>query len=81
MQGKHSAYHQVCLFTFRFVIHVTKNVYSFQDVLWQQNNPPNPADAAIGPQIYDHHLYYRFAHVYLRITAHLTMSPRSFGVC
>ena len=29
------------------------------DILWQYNNPPNPSDAAIGPQAYDHHLYYR----------------------
>ena len=29
------------------------------DILWQYNNPPNPSAAAIGPQAYDHHLYYR----------------------
>ncbi|KAH9991164.1 hypothetical protein BJV77DRAFT_946662, partial [Russula vinacea] len=29
------------------------------DILWQSDDPPNPSDAAIGPQIYDHHLYYR----------------------
>jgi hypothetical protein len=29
------------------------------DILWQYNDPSNPADAAIGPQSYDHHLYYR----------------------
>ncbi|KAI0249698.1 glycoside hydrolase family 5 protein [Lactifluus subvellereus] len=34
-------------------------VFSFMDILWQYNNPSNPADAAIGPQSYDHHLYYR----------------------
>jgi hypothetical protein len=28
------------------------------DINWQYNNPANPADAAIGPQIYDNHLYY-----------------------
>jgi hypothetical protein len=33
---------------------------NFMDVNWQQNNPPNPADAAIGPQGYDNHLYYSF---------------------
>ncbi|CAE6477492.1 unnamed protein product, partial [Rhizoctonia solani] len=27
---------------------------------WQYNNPPNPADAAIGPQLYDAHLYFSF---------------------
>jgi hypothetical protein len=32
---------------------------SFMDVNWQHNNPANPAAAAIGPQGYDNHLYYR----------------------
>ena len=32
---------------------------SFMDMGWQYNNPPNPADAAIGPQNYDNHLYYK----------------------
>ncbi|KAI0271116.1 glycoside hydrolase superfamily [Russula aff. rugulosa BPL654] len=32
---------------------------NFMDILWQYNNPSNPSDAAIGPQAYDHHLYYR----------------------
>jgi hypothetical protein len=39
------------------------------DILWQYNNPANPAAAAMGPQAYDHHLYYRFAHVSLGVTA------------
>ena len=39
------------------------------DVLWQDNNPANPADAAMGPQAYDNHLYYQFAQVSLGITA------------
>jgi hypothetical protein len=43
--------------------------FSFMDYAWQYNNPPNPADAAMGPQAYDHHLYYRFAQVFLGITA------------
>ncbi|EUC58893.1 glycoside hydrolase family 5 protein [Rhizoctonia solani AG-3 Rhs1AP] len=30
---------------------------------WQYNNPPNPADAAIGPQVYDAHLYFSFGGV------------------
>ena len=30
------------------------------DITWQQNNPPNPADAKDGPQTYDDHLYYNF---------------------
>jgi len=33
------------------------------DILWQHNNPANPSDAAIGPQAYDHHLYYRLVQV------------------
>jgi hypothetical protein len=37
--------------------------FSFMDILWQYNNPPNPSDAAIGPQAYDHHLYYRLVQV------------------
>lgn len=36
---------------------------NFMDIKWQNNNPPNPADAAIGPQGYDHHLYYSFGGV------------------
>ena len=39
------------------------------DILWQYNNPANPADAALGPQSYDHHLYYRLAQVSLNIIA------------
>ena len=39
------------------------------DILWQYNNPPNPSDAAIGPQAYDHHLYYRLVHVSLCVTS------------
>ncbi|KAG8678470.1 hypothetical protein FRC09_019812 [Ceratobasidium sp. 395] len=30
---------------------------------WQHNNPANPADAAIGPQLYDAHLYFSFGGV------------------
>ncbi|KAG6872903.1 hypothetical protein C0995_005309 [Termitomyces sp. Mi166 len=33
-------------------------ITNFMDINWQFNNPPNPADVAIGPQIYDNHLYY-----------------------
>jgi hypothetical protein len=36
---------------------------NFMDILWQYNDPANPADAAIGPQSYDHHLYYSFGGV------------------
>ncbi|CAE6439263.1 unnamed protein product [Rhizoctonia solani] len=36
---------------------------SFQNRDWQYNNPPNPADAAIGPQLYDAHLYFSFGGV------------------
>ncbi|OCH93675.1 glycoside hydrolase family 5 protein [Obba rivulosa] len=38
-------------------------VTTFMDVNWQNDNPPNPADAAIGPQGYDNHLYYSFGGV------------------
>ncbi|KAI0297453.1 glycoside hydrolase family 5 protein [Multifurca ochricompacta] len=36
---------------------------NFMDILWQYNDPANPAEAAIGPQTYDHHLYYSFGGV------------------
>jgi glucan endo-1,6-beta-glucosidase len=36
------------------------NVPSFMDIGWQYNEPSNPADAALGPQAYDNHLYYSF---------------------
>ncbi|KAH7909702.1 glycoside hydrolase family 5 protein [Hygrophoropsis aurantiaca] len=36
---------------------------NFMDVNWQYNNPANPADAAMGPQAYDNHLYYSFGGV------------------
>ncbi|KAJ7780285.1 glycoside hydrolase family 5 protein [Mycena maculata] len=38
-------------------------ITNFMDVNWQNTNPPNPADAAIGPQGYDNHLYYSFGGV------------------
>ncbi|KAF9234095.1 glycoside hydrolase family 5 protein [Melanogaster broomeanus] len=38
-------------------------VTNFMDVNWQYDNPSNPADAAIGPQGYDNHLYYSFGGV------------------
>ncbi|KAJ3487873.1 hypothetical protein NLI96_g3230 [Meripilus lineatus] len=38
-------------------------VTNFMDINWQHNNPANPADAAIGPQAYDNHLYYSFGGV------------------
>lgn len=41
----------------------TALVTNFMDIGWQYNNPSNPADAAIGPQIYDNHLYYSFGGV------------------
>lgn len=41
----------------------TSLVANFMDVNWQSNNPSNPADAAIGPQAYDNHLYYSFGGV------------------
>ncbi|KAJ1302965.1 hypothetical protein OPQ81_003257 [Rhizoctonia solani] len=36
---------------------------SFMNKDWQYNNPPNPADAANGPQLYDAHLYFSFGGV------------------
>ncbi|KAG8759621.1 hypothetical protein FRC12_009716 [Ceratobasidium sp. 428] len=36
---------------------------TFMNKDWQYNNPPNPADAAIGPQAYDAHLYFSFGGV------------------
>ncbi|KAF8914461.1 glycoside hydrolase family 5 protein [Mucidula mucida] len=36
---------------------------SFMDINWQHNDPPNPNDAKIGPQLYDNHLYYNFGGV------------------
>ncbi|CAL1714506.1 unnamed protein product [Somion occarium] len=38
-------------------------VTNFMDINWQHNNPANPANAAIGPQGYDNHLYYSFGGV------------------
>ncbi|KAJ6581032.1 glycoside hydrolase family 5 protein [Mycena capillaripes] len=38
-------------------------VTNFVDINWQFNNPANPSDAAIGPQVYDNHLYYVFGGV------------------
>ncbi|KAI0642029.1 glycoside hydrolase family 5 protein [Trametes meyenii] len=38
-------------------------VANFMDINWQFNNPSNPADAQIGPQGYDNHLYYSFGGV------------------
>ncbi|TFY67559.1 hypothetical protein EVG20_g3897 [Dentipellis fragilis] len=36
---------------------------NFMDINWQYNNSANPADAAIGPQGYDNHLYYNYGGV------------------
>ncbi|KIY63331.1 glycoside hydrolase family 5 protein [Cylindrobasidium torrendii FP15055 ss-10] len=33
---------------------------AFMDMSWQWNSPANPADAAIGPALYDNHLYYGY---------------------
>lgn len=48
---------EVCLF-FHLQGDLSLMSGSFMDINWQYNNPANPADAAIGPQIYDNHLYY-----------------------
>ncbi|KAF8957115.1 glycoside hydrolase family 5 protein [Flammula alnicola] len=48
----------------RSFLHARKPlVTTFMDINWQFNNPANPADAAIGPQGYDNHLYYSFGGV------------------
>ncbi|KAF5350209.1 hypothetical protein D9758_007849 [Tetrapyrgos nigripes] len=36
---------------------------NFMEINWQHNSPSNPADVAMGPQSYDHHLYYYFGDV------------------
>ncbi|KAJ3810425.1 glycoside hydrolase family 5 protein [Lentinula aff. lateritia] len=41
----------------------TSLVTNFMDVNWQNDDPPNPAAAAWGPQAYDNHLYYVFGGV------------------
>ncbi|KAJ7813146.1 glycoside hydrolase family 5 protein [Mycena olivaceomarginata] len=41
----------------------TPLVTNFMDINWQNNNPANPADAQMGPQGYDNHLYYVFGGV------------------
>ncbi|KAJ6605838.1 glycoside hydrolase family 5 protein [Mycena sp. CBHHK59/15] len=38
-------------------------ITNFMDINWQRNNPANPADSKIGPQVYDNHLYYSFGGV------------------
>ncbi|KAG2362916.1 glycoside hydrolase family 5 protein [Suillus spraguei] len=45
--------------------HLSSNpmIHCFMDVTWQHDKPSNPADAAIGPQAYDDHLYYSFGGV------------------
>ena len=42
------------------------------DILWQFYDTANPADAAIGPQAYDRHLYYRSVMIPLYVTWSLT---------
>ncbi|KAJ7725258.1 glycoside hydrolase family 5 protein [Mycena olivaceomarginata] len=41
----------------------TPLITNFMDIEWQHNNPANPADAKMGPQGYDNHLYYSFGGV------------------
>ena len=43
------------------------------DILWQYNNPSNPADAKDGPQGYDDHLYYSFGVSLLALTLFMTL--------
>jgi hypothetical protein len=47
-------------------------ISSFMDILWLYDNPANPADASIGPQAYDHHLYYRLVLNPLYVTCSLS---------
>ncbi|KAG5640502.1 hypothetical protein DXG03_008285 [Asterophora parasitica] len=51
------------LFSFNLKTQAEPLVTNFMDINWQYNNPANPADAALGPQIYDNHLYYSFGGV------------------
>ena len=53
-------------------------LFSFMDVLWQYNSPPNPADAANGPQAYDHHLYYRLVSIFSLITCIVVLTFSCF---
>ncbi len=50
------------------------------DVNWQHNNPANPADAAIGPQGYDNHLYYSFGVRIVRVTPTYSVADRDHRV-
>lgn len=51
------------------------------DVNWQHNNPANPADAAIGPQGYDNHLYYSFGVRTNRVTLSIPLLTMITGCC
>lgn len=55
--------------------------FSFMDIIWQDNNPSNPADAAIGPQNYDDHLYYSYVRDVPRCVKSSDASASRFGVC
>ncbi|KAF8872215.1 glycoside hydrolase superfamily [Gymnopilus junonius] len=45
---------------------------TIMDINWQYNNPANPANAAIGPQVYDNHLYYSYGVADANEEAYLT---------
>jgi hypothetical protein len=49
--------------------------------LASKNNPPNPADAANGPSLYDNHLYYVCAWSLLLLTPLMQLFFCRFGVC
>ncbi|KEP49177.1 glycoside hydrolase family 5 protein [Rhizoctonia solani 123E] len=59
---------------------------TFMSKDWQYNNPPNPADAANGPQLYDAHLYFSFGGVadpnaesYMRTICNTDRVTKAYG--
>ena len=75
MSGTPADQDQARLHTLRRCEKLTGSPFSFMDILWQYNNPPNPSDAAIGPQTYDHHLYYRLVSVSLCVVRRIDDLP------
>jgi hypothetical protein len=51
------------------------------DVNWQYNNPANPAAAANGPQLYDNHLYYKYAFFFYLASRAYLLSEQLRGKC
>ena len=50
------------------------------DVDWQYNNPSNPADVAIGSQIYDYHSYYLYVQLSSSLANCVRVINGRFGV-